>query len=138
MFAPIMKTKSFLRLLAFVALLNSHCLCVNGQLAANLKQHISFLASDSLHGRMTGSVDERNAANYIIAEFKKTGATNQNRNFNPNKYLQHFVYHPKTDSIKTTVSGNNVVAFIDNGAANTIVLGAHYDHLGWGLPVHSA
>jgi aminopeptidase YwaD len=26
----------------------------------------------------------------------------------------------------------NVVAYIDNGAANTVVLGAHYDHLGYG------
>lgn len=28
--------------------------------------------------------------------------------------------------------GNNVVAFINNNAATTIVLGAHYDHLGYG------
>ncbi|HVG12311.1 MAG TPA: M20/M25/M40 family metallo-hydrolase [Flavisolibacter sp.] len=28
--------------------------------------------------------------------------------------------------------GRNVVGFIDNGAATTVVLGAHYDHLGWG------
>lgn len=29
-------------------------------------------------------------------------------------------------------SGHNVVGYIDNGAANTIILGAHYDHLGYG------
>lgn len=29
-------------------------------------------------------------------------------------------------------SGHNVVGFIDNGAPYTIVLGAHYDHLGYG------
>jgi Zn-dependent M28 family amino/carboxypeptidase len=28
--------------------------------------------------------------------------------------------------------GMNVIGFIDNGAAHTVVLGAHYDHLGWG------
>jgi len=28
--------------------------------------------------------------------------------------------------------GLNVVGFIDNGAPTTVVLGAHYDHLGWG------
>ena len=28
--------------------------------------------------------------------------------------------------------GHNVVGFIDNGAANTVILGAHYDHLGYG------
>ena len=29
-------------------------------------------------------------------------------------------------------TGHNVVGYIDNGAANTIILGAHYDHLGYG------
>jgi len=29
-------------------------------------------------------------------------------------------------------TGNNVIGFINNGAASTIVFGAHYDHLGYG------
>jgi Peptidase family M28/PDZ domain len=29
-------------------------------------------------------------------------------------------------------TGHNVVGFINNGAANTIIIGAHYDHLGYG------
>jgi aminopeptidase YwaD len=29
-------------------------------------------------------------------------------------------------------TGRNVIGFLDNGAARTIVLGAHYDHLGYG------
>jgi len=28
--------------------------------------------------------------------------------------------------------GNNIIGLIDNGAENTIIIGAHYDHLGWG------
>jgi len=28
--------------------------------------------------------------------------------------------------------GHNVIGYINNGAANTIILGAHYDHLGYG------
>lgn len=28
--------------------------------------------------------------------------------------------------------GHNVIGYIDNGAGNTIILGAHYDHLGYG------
>jgi aminopeptidase YwaD len=28
--------------------------------------------------------------------------------------------------------GNNVIGYIDNGAATTVIIGAHYDHLGWG------
>lgn len=34
-----------------------------------------------------------------------------------------------TDKKRT---GNNVVGYIDNGAPTTVVLGAHYDHLGYG------
>jgi aminopeptidase YwaD len=29
-------------------------------------------------------------------------------------------------------SGNNVIGYIDNGAASTVIIGAHFDHLGWG------
>lgn len=29
-------------------------------------------------------------------------------------------------------TGHNVVAYLDNGAASTVVLGAHFDHLGYG------
>jgi len=29
-------------------------------------------------------------------------------------------------------SGTNVIGFVDNGAATTVVLGAHFDHLGYG------
>ncbi len=31
-----------------------------------------------------------------------------------------------------TRTARNVVAYLDNGAANTVILGAHYDHLGYG------
>lgn len=40
---------------------------------ANLKKHVSFLASDELEGRRTGSEGERKAAAYISEEFKKIG-----------------------------------------------------------------
>jgi len=29
-------------------------------------------------------------------------------------------------------TGNNVIGWLDNGAASTVVIGAHYDHLGYG------
>jgi aminopeptidase YwaD len=29
-------------------------------------------------------------------------------------------------------TGNNVIGFIDNGASNTVIIGAHFDHLGFG------
>ena len=52
------------------------------------------------------------------------------------KYLKD---ETATVSIKINVDisdkkrmGHNVIGYIDNGAANTIILGAHYDHLGYG------
>jgi peptidase M28-like protein/PDZ domain-containing protein len=38
----------------------------------------------------------------------------------------------KTEITKRARNGSNVIGFIDNGAPNTIVLGAHFDHLGYG------
>src|SRR6185295_9042031 len=33
---------------------------------------------------------------------------------------------------KVEATGHNVMGFIDNKVANTVVIGAHYDHLGYG------
>ena len=38
----------------------------------------------------------------------------------------------KTGFTKLERTGRNVVGYMDNGAAHTVVLGAHYDHLGYG------
>jgi hypothetical protein len=97
----------------------------------NLKKHISYLASDALEGRLSGSKAEKTAAKYIESEFKKLGLQPYNKTF-----LQPFSYRYKTNPhADSTVVGdllnsNNVVAYLDNGANKTIVIGAHYDHLG--------
>src|SRR5690606_10672671 len=38
----------------------------------------------------------------------------------------------KTDIQPVYRKGHNVIGFIDNNASNTVVLGAHFDHLGYG------
>jgi hypothetical protein len=38
----------------------------------------------------------------------------------------------KTSITEKKRTGTNVIGYIDNGAASTIVLGAHFDHLGYG------
>ncbi|MFN8297493.1 MAG: M20/M25/M40 family metallo-hydrolase [Chitinophagales bacterium] len=106
-------------------------------LKTDLQEHIRYLASDSLHGRMTGSPDEKLAADYIINQFVKLGLPNSKGNYNKKKYLQAFSYTSRMDSTRKKVTGNNVLAFMNNKAATTIVIGAHYDHLGMGLPAHS-
>ncbi|MBK8494414.1 MAG: M20/M25/M40 family metallo-hydrolase [Chitinophagaceae bacterium] len=53
-----------------------------------------------------------------------------------NKYLQDELSYV---DLKLEVSigdkkrtGHNVIGYIDNGASNTVIVGAHYDHLGYG------
>ncbi len=126
----------FTTLLLF-AIIGAPCIILNAQSPAKLKKHITYLASDSLHGRMTGTDDEHKAAAYIIETFKNEGIPAPDGKLVMADYLQPFSYDPTVDSVKTHVKGSNVVAFIDNHAANTIVIGAHYDHLGMGDPKHS-
>lgn len=98
----------------------------------NLKKHIRYLASDDLKGRLVGSSEEKKAAQYLGEQFKKLGL----KPYRGSSYSIPFVYsyklHPK-DSLnpeKVNIEAHNVVAYLDNKAAKTIVIGAHYDHLG--------
>lgn len=99
----------------------------------SIKKHISYLASDELKGRGTSSPEELVAANYITAEFKKIGLSALN-----NSYLKPFTFKKNLDPHDTSTAnikernGNNVLGYIDNKAPYTIVIGAHYDHLGLG------
>ena len=106
----------------------------------NLKKHIKFLASDSLHGRNAGSADELKAAEYIAGVFKK-----YKLQFLPgsNSYLHNFSFKAKENPHGTDTSAGvikncrNVIGYLNNNAAQTIVLGAHYDHLGFGMDHNS-
>ncbi|MCT3661240.1 M20/M25/M40 family metallo-hydrolase [Elizabethkingia anophelis] len=95
----------------------------------NLKKHVYFLASDRMKGRGTGSKQNQEAAKYITSQFKKYKL----EPLGVNGYYQDFEAKVRkvkvTDSIR---SARNVIGFLDNKAAKTVVIGAHYDHLGEG------
>jgi hypothetical protein len=108
-----------------------------------LLDRVEFLASDSLKGRDTGSEGERIAADYIIKEFSEAGLSPMG---DEQSFLQEFTFVPKSNphvmevndstslgmgTVKE-IKGNNVIAFLDKGSENTVVIGAHYDHLGMG------
>lgn len=99
---------------------------------ANLKKNISFLASDDLKGRLTGSKEETVAANYLVKQFKSLNL----KPYDGASYIQDFSYKVKLNPHDTIANsgvnntGKNVIAFLDNKANKTIVIGAHYDHLG--------
>ncbi|MFC4722811.1 M20/M25/M40 family metallo-hydrolase [Geojedonia litorea] len=122
-------------ILFFVILLG----CKNEYIPENkIKQDVEFLSSDELEGRQTGTDAEIKAANYIAKRFDALGLTPKGTD----GYLQQFSFKPKTDPHQevnytiigndSTITGTNVIGFLDNKAKNTIVIGAHYDHLGYG------
>ena len=91
-------------------------ICTVAQVAAqDFKQHIQFLASDSLHGRAPATQDERKAATYVAEQLAQSGAT---------------ITWQKVPFEKD--SALNVLAFLDSKKDSTIVISAHYDHMGYG------
>ena len=101
----------------------------------NLKKHVTYLASDALEGRGTGSVGEKKAAKYIAKQFKKIGlkpAGTEGAYFHNYAFKKSSDPHGGVDATAPETKSQNVVGFLDNGADVTIVVGAHYDHLGLG------
>ncbi|NIJ53028.1 M28 family peptidase [Dyadobacter arcticus] len=96
---------------------------------AFIRQHIEFLASDDLEGRGTASLGEIKAANYIADVFEKLNLKPAGKNVS---FFQPFEISFAIDGKAHQLIGRNVVGFLDNGASKTIVIGAHYDHLGRG------
>jgi hypothetical protein len=97
--------------------------------AQQVRKHIKTLADDSFQGRGAGTEGERAAAEYIISNFKKLGLQPMGDN---NTYLQAFDFKRGAHGEGEAGVAHNVVGYLDNGAKKTIVIGAHYDHLGTG------
>ena len=103
-----------------------------------MKADVSYLADDNLEGRQTGTESEKKAAEYLAERFKELGLEEKGTN----GYFQDFTFKPKTDphsevqfdvnESDSTVTARNVVGFLDNNASQTVVIGAHFDHLGYG------
>lgn len=96
---------------------------------ARIRQHIKILASDSMQGRGTGSDGERMAASYIQKEFKKNKLKPVGQSKN---YSQSFEFKRGAHGEGEAGTANNILGYLDNKAAHTIIIGAHYDHLGIG------
>lgn len=119
----------FVALLAFI----TTALSVSSQYtdSALLKKHIYYLASDKLRGRAPGTPGEKAAAKYISEHYRKYGLTPKGTD----GYYQPFTYNMRSNPHDTassgkTYTGRNIIGFLDNKAQKTIVIGAHFDHLG--------
>ena len=100
---------NFFRILLCVLALTTTC---NAQTTSELKEHVTYLASDALRGRNTASKGYAQAAKYVYEQCQEYG-------------LQ--VRYQKVD----TASGKckNVIAWIGD-TDTVIVVGAHLDHIG--------
>ncbi|MGS2763869.1 M20/M25/M40 family metallo-hydrolase [Sinomicrobium sp. M5D2P9] len=97
--------------------------------ATIIQQHINILAADKMKGRGTGSKELKKAARYIERQYKKYGLSPAGTR----KYKQPFIARVKKVVVKDSLrKANNIIGFLDNKAPYTIVIGAHYDHLGLG------
>jgi len=101
----------------------------------NLRNHVTFLASDKLKGRGTATKEEQKAAKYLAKQFKKAGLQPKGDNgswFHEFSFKKPQDPHGTVSADAPVLKSRNVAAYLDNGAPNTIIIGAHYDHLGLG------
>src|ERR1041384_2419142 len=117
-----MKIKRFASLLVVVLLATVASVAQQAELdpsAAKLQQHVSYLASDALDGRRTGTNGANDAARYIAGEFSRLGLRPGNdataarrRREVMAQYLQTFPYVARVD-----LGQDNELVFIQSGIA---------------------
>lgn len=104
---------------------------------SDMTEVVKYLASDKLEGRETGTKAEKAAAKYLVKQFKSIGLEPKGEK----GFYQDFTYTPKPNphasaeekaKVLDPITGRNVIGYIDNDAEYTIIIGAHYDHLGYG------
>ena len=130
-------------MLLLVALLTASCKTKQTAVApkyipkttlANVKLDVETLSADEMEGREVGTAGEKMAAAYIASRMESIGLSP----LGDEGYYQYFSKtvndnpHATAADGGTEVQGRNVVGYIDNGASHTVVIGAHYDHLGYG------
>ena len=106
------------------------------RLLEGLKTDVTFLAADDLGGRAIGTDGEQKAADYLAEAFEKAGLQPKGTE----GFFQPFTVskptNPHEEAVIGTdgagVTGRNVVGFLDKKSDKTIVIGAHFDHLGMG------
>jgi len=103
---------------------------------STIEKDIAILASDSLAGREVGTEGERMAAAYLVSVFQATGLKPKGSD----GYYQTFFVkdadnphaQPSDETGENGITGYNVIAWIDNPGDESVIIGAHYDHLGLG------
>lgn len=132
-----MKQRLFLSAIAFLFLVScSRKLDIPGEdPVQQITIDIGFLAADEMEGREIGTPGESKAAAYIRNRFQEAGL----KPAGTDGFYQPFSRKIKANPHATVASaddpvinGKNVIGFLDNKAKQTVVIGAHFDHLGYG------
>jgi hypothetical protein len=93
----------------------------------SLKEWINYLASDQMKGRLNGSPEMDEAANWLSQRFKEYGIV-------PFKEYPDYFQKYETTGRSGTVNEKNVIGFIpgtDPSLKNEyLILTAHFDHIG--------
>ena len=105
-------------------ILSQDCSEINKKRVTRLQADIITLASNEMEGREPGTNGEIKARDYIISRMQEIGLKPKGTDC----FIQAFTYSEGNAAIQA----HNVVGFIDNGAEKTVVITAHYDHLGYG------
>jgi hypothetical protein len=105
---------------------------------SSIKKDIMVLAHDSLTGREIGTEGELKAAAYLEDRMAQIGLLPKGTD----NFRQQFFVKKSTnphESAKITsesdsagTTGYNVIGYIDNPSDQVVIIGAHYDHLGFG------
>ena len=115
-------------LITTLCLLNLRC---SAQTDINrIRQHIKILSSDSIEGRGTGTAGEKLALTYVQNQFRLLSLEPKGDH---NLFTQKFPFKSGVHGTGAEGTAYNVIGYIDNKALNTIIIGAHYDHLGLGI-----
>jgi hypothetical protein len=125
--------KKIIYSLLFLIIIASPSLAQDQQkIIKKMKEEVTYLASDKLEGRATGTLSEKIAAEYIRAKFLEYNLSEKGED----GYFQYFEAkikeNPHSQEIKKKITGTNVVGYINNKQQQTIIIGAHYDHVGYG------
>jgi Zn-dependent M28 family amino/carboxypeptidase len=121
----------------FIIIVLTFCFTVNAQNSINSKtfyKHDKFLSSDKMEGRFPGTEGNNDAAAYIKKYFKKYGLKKFNDNYYQSfrLFVKEGINKMPSDSVQT----QNVIGYIEGSDSQLkneyIVIGAHYDHWGWG------
>ena len=99
----------------------------------NIKNVLIELSKDDYEGRLTGHKSGRKAANFIINHLNTIFKNNNNVRIYTQDFDFKFNKNPHNlseDGLRKTAQ--NILCFVDNKKEETIILGAHYDHLGYG------